>query len=99
MPRAKHWEGPRHLAPRSMLRRVFRQALGGSAAAERHVTDLVEEHRPLEWIQLRDVRRKLREERIAQNGGRLLMAAAARIAKQLRDVDLQRIGQTLQRGE
>ena len=43
-----------------------REPLGASAAAECHVTDLVEEHRPLQRIQLRDVRRNLREERIAQ---------------------------------
>ena len=71
-------------------------SLGAPAAAECRVANLVEEHRALKRIQLRDVRCNLREERVAQNRACLLVAAAARIAKQIRDIDLKCIGQTLQ---
>src|ERR1700722_5653630 len=64
-------------------------ALGASTASHGQVAHLVQEHRALQGIHLCDVRSQLRQKRVAENRRRLFMATAARIAKQVTDVDFQ----------
>src|SRR5258708_4158474 len=66
---------------------------GASAAAHCQVAHLVEEHRALQRIHLCDVRCEFGQERITENRRSLFMSAAARITKQITNVDLERRGQ------
>src|SRR3984885_7872858 len=70
---------------------------GASAAAHGQVAHLVEEHRALQRIHLRDVRCKFSQKRVAQNRCSLFMLAAARVTKQIANVDFERSGQPCQR--
>jgi hypothetical protein len=71
--------------------------LGRAAAAGGEFADVVEEDRPLEVIELRDVRRDLGEEGVVHEHGRLVAMAGFGIAKQGRDVDLEGPGEAIQR--
>src|ERR1700733_15623935 len=72
-------------------------ALGASTAAHCQVAHLVEEHGALQRVHLRDVRGKFGQERIAENRRSLFMAPAARITKEVANVDLERRRQPGQR--
>src|SRR5260370_35604847 len=63
---------------------------GASAAAHGQIAHLVQEHGALQRIHLRNIRSELGEKRIAQNRRSLFMPAAARVTKQIANVDLKR---------
>src|ERR1700690_2838745 len=87
-PSAGGFHGPEPLA---------KPSLSASTASHGQVANLVQEHRALQRIHLCDVRSQLRQKRIAEYRRRLFMAAAARITKQVANVDFQRGSETRQR--
>ena len=81
---------PTMVHPRGNLR-------SAPVSASRHVPNLVQEHSALHGIQLTRVRCQLAKKRICEDGLSLLLTTAAAIAEQVADIDLESIGQALQR--
>ncbi len=74
-----------------------RKLRGAPVPASRHVPNLIQEHSALHGIQLTRVRCQLAKKRICEDGLSLLLTTAAAIAEQVTDIDLESIGQALQR--
>src|SRR5277367_260538 len=79
------------------LQSVRTKDLGEPPPSHCHVAHLVQKNRPLISIHPAHIRSNFLQEWIGQNRRCLFMLAAARIAKQIADVDLQRNGEALQR--
>jgi hypothetical protein len=73
--------------------------LSGATTSGCQLPHMIEEDGALQGVELGGVGRDLGEERVGHENGRLVAMAGVGVAEQGRDVDLQRFGEAIQRGE
>lgn len=76
-----------------------RRCSGRAAASGGQLADVVEEDGALEGVELRGVSRDLGEEGVGHENGRLVAVAGGGVAQQGGDVDLQSLGEAIERGQ
>ena len=78
---------------------MLRPGLGGASPSRGQFTDMVQEDRPLQGVELRGVSRNLGEERVGHQNGRLVAVAGGGVAQQGGDIHLESLGETIERGK